>query len=510
RYSAYNFVSGVLGLIGAYLTIRYAPLPLYVRLLLPFTYYLCYQYAVIARSYALIAPLLFTIAALYPRSTRLPWLMTLLLDLLAAVSVHGFLLSACIWVTLYGPALVTPERKKLLAAGLTYWCILVILLVCAWPAKDVTFAAHRGLANLRLLPEVTAAGLAGAFAGQWIFSLILIALSIPFLWRGGGLLVFLISSAALCLFGSIVYAQLWHFGILFLVWIFAMWISAQKIRVTRPALVALLAAIAVQCYWTASTIRYDWGHAYSGSRATAEYLHRTGLPPGGLYAIGYSSDAVQPYFDRNIYSDYHGAAYWDWSARNTAGDPAALVASDRRELVLVGYKSNSERQQWADLLQLLGYSPAPHFEGATFWQTRVFEPESYDLYRRTSAPRLTGATPLAGFYASEGTTRWTAKDFSILLPAEPGEALVLHFFVPDIQIQHLGVISLTADVNGRALPAMTFPRSGEYTYSAPLSAAGTIVVNFHLDKASVGLNGDARELGVIVSEVGSSPPSLAR
>src|ERR1700685_3390409 len=63
-YSAYNFVSGFLGLVAAYLLLRYAPLPLFIRILLPFTYFLCYQYAVIARSYALIAPLLFAIAAL--------------------------------------------------------------------------------------------------------------------------------------------------------------------------------------------------------------------------------------------------------------------------------------------------------------------------------------------------------------------------------------------------------------------------------------------------------------
>ena len=148
-----------------------------------------------------------------------------------------------------------------------------------------------------------------------------------------------------CLFGTIVYAQLWHFGILFLAWLFAIWISAYKTRVTAPTLLALIAAIGFQCYWTAAAIRYDWSHAYSGSLAAAQYLRQTGLPPGGLYAIGYPSTAVQPYFPANIYSDFHDGAYWDWSKRNTADDPAALFASDRRELVLVGYKNLSEKQR---------------------------------------------------------------------------------------------------------------------------------------------------------------------
>lgn len=527
RYSAYNFVSGVLALAAVFLLIRYAPLPLFIRFLLPFTYYLGYQYSVIARSYALIAPLLFTIAALYPRAQQCPGLMTMLLSLLAAVSVHGFLLSACIWITLYGPALLRaeiPERKKLVIVALTYCFVLAILLVCAWPAKDVAFAEHRSLSNLRLLPQVTTAGLAGAFIGHWIPSLILIGLSVPFLWRGGGFLVFLLSTIAFCLFGTIVYAQLWHFGIVFLTWIFAIWISAYKARLTVPALVALIAAIGVQCYWTTSAIRYDWTHTYSGSQAAAQYLHQANLPREGIYAIGYSTVAVQPYFPANIYSDYHGAAYWDWSKRNTANDPAALVASDRRRLVLIGVKNVVEKQHWTSLLSLLGYAPVQHFDGGTFWQTRVFESESYDLYCKVFDPRATthvnmadpsqAAQLLSGFYDIEGKTRWTAKNFSVLLKAGSETELVLKLFVPDVQLRNLGLITMSADINGHALPTLTFSKWGEYNYTTQIPAdaltSGVVVVNFHLDKASVGLNGDARELGVIVTDVSLEPPSPAQ
>src|SRR5580704_13245346 len=67
-YSAYDFVSASLELAAVYLLLRYAPLPLFIRISLPFTYYLCYQYAVIARSYAVIAPLLFAVAVIYTQA----------------------------------------------------------------------------------------------------------------------------------------------------------------------------------------------------------------------------------------------------------------------------------------------------------------------------------------------------------------------------------------------------------------------------------------------------------
>ena len=533
-YSAYSYVSGVLGLTAVYLLLRYAPLPLFVRILLPFTYYLCYQYAVLARSYDLAAPLLFGIAASYPRAQRRPALPTVLLCLLAGVSVHGFLISACIWVTLYAPLtfewgrLQNSERWKLILAGLAYWLILGFFLVCAWPAKDVAFAEHRGLANLPLLWDVTKNSFAVAFTGDWWVSLILIALSLPFLWRGGGWLFFLLASSALCLFGTIVYSQVWHLGILFLAWLFAIWISAYKTRVTAPTVLALTVVIAFQCYWSVRAISYDWSHTYSGSLAAARYLRREGLPPGGLYAVGYSTTALQPYFSTNIYSDFHqGAqpAYWDWSKRNSANDPRALFASQRREQVLVGYTEGGAEARWCNLLELLGYQEAQHFEGSTFWQTAVFERESFDLYRKVSEPHAVSEMKMSdvayapqlldGFYAVEaGAWRWTAKNFTVLLKAPPGSErsgaeLVLKLYLPATQLQRLGAMTLSADAGGYALPTRRFTEPNAQTYSAPVPAAalqsGFVAVDFRFDKASANINGDVRELGAVVTSVALDP-----
>ena len=86
-------------------------------------------------------------------------------------------------------------------------------------------------------------------------------------------------------------------------------------------------------------------------------------------------------------------------------------------------------------------------------------------------------------------------------------ALSLKLYVPDVQIRNLGPITIGAEVAGQQLPSLTLSKPMEYTYSARVPAAalrsGYAVVNFHLDKSSIGLNGDARELGVVVTEVES-------
>jgi hypothetical protein len=542
-YAAYSFVSGVLAFCGVALLLRYAPLPLFIRVLLPFTYYLCYQYAVIARSYVLIAPLLFAIALIFTQALQKPILMTALLCLLAGVSVHGLLISACIWVALYAPLIfrwtriTASDRRKLLIAGGVYGLVMLLLVACAWPAQNVGFAEHRGFSNLHLFWDFAKAYFGGAFTGDWRASLALIALSLPFLWRGRGLLFFLLASAALCLFGTLVYTQVWHFGILFLAWLFAIWISAYNTRITILTQLALIAAIGVQCYWTAAAIRYDWGAPYSGSQAAARYLLQQGVPSGGLYAIGYSSTALQPYFPSNIYSDFHDSnlhgdtarpAYWDWSKANTANDPNALFASCRRELVLVGYKAVFEKKQWGDLLALLGYEQTRHFEGNLFWQTGTLESESFDLYRKGSGATNAQATSsvnagdparaaqlLKGFYNIEANAwRWSAKNFSVLLKAPPGSEkngceLALHFYIPDAQVQKSGAMTLSAEIDGHELPARTFSQTNAYTYSAHVPAellqSGFVAVNFRLDKAAIGLNGDSRELGVVVTSISLDP-----
>ncbi len=537
-YSAYSYISGILGLAAVYLLLRYAPLPLFIRILLPFTYYLCYQYAVLARSYALMAPLLFAIAATYTQARRKPVLTTVLLALLAGVSVHGFLISASIWVTLYPPlvlkwgGLQSSERWKLAISGVSYWLMLGFFTICAWPAKDVAFAENRGFGNLHYFPGVAENTIAGAFMGYWMVSLALIALSLPFLWRGGGLPFFVLASGALCLFGTIVYSQAWHLGTLLLAWLFAIWISAYKTRVTGPTIVALTAVIGFQCYWTARAIQYDWTHAYSGSLAAAEYLRqnsRPGSPPGGLYAIGYSSTALQPYFSANIFSNFHDGArpaYWDWSKQNAANDPRALFASSRRNQVLVGFTQGWEEKRWCDLLELLGYQAVRHFGGDTFWQTGVFEHESFDLYRKVSNTEASSsvimgdpahaAQLLNGFYSIEaGKWRWTARSFSVLLKAptgsgQQGAELSLKIYLPDAQVHRLGPMTLIADAGGQALPARTFTGGGEYTYSAAVPAEalrpGLVLVNFQFDRAAANLgNGDQRELSAVVTAVGLDP-----
>jgi hypothetical protein len=535
-YAAYNFISGALGFVAACLFIRYAPLPPAIRLLVPFTYFICYQYAVVARSYSLMAPLLFGIAALYRQAPKRPLLFTTLICLMAGISVHGVMISACIWLPvawrgLFGRKEERAPQWQWLAAGAIYGIVILLFMASAWPAKDVAFAPGRGLPNFTVarLIDVARNLATEAFTGDWLTSFAVIALSLPFLWRGGGALFFVPATALLWVFGVVVYSKEWHYGIVLLIWLFGMWISAAHMRVTRAALWALGIVIAIQCYWTVTALAYDWMNPYSGSAEAARYFQQHQL--ANVYAVGYPTTALQPYFPANLYSNINQGsrqAYWDWSKRNTANPEngtTPVFSARHRDIVLVGYRRDYEQTYWANTMGSLGYQRIDHFGGSLFWRNRVLEPEAYDLYRRipgaVASPagstlnlgaKSSDAQILAGFYKIERNAwRWTAKQFSVVLRTPPfaarnGAKLVLRFYLPEAQINQRGPMTLTGDVDGVPLTSRTFTRGGQYEYSAivPAEALGydLVAVNLHFDKATVGLNGDTRELAAVASFIG--------
>ena len=92
-YSDFNYVSAAIAIAGVAVFLRWAPLPLGLKLLFPLTYFPLFQFAVIARSYVLFLPVLGGLAALYPKRHERHWLGYLvLLALLANISLHGALL----------------------------------------------------------------------------------------------------------------------------------------------------------------------------------------------------------------------------------------------------------------------------------------------------------------------------------------------------------------------------------------------------------------------------------
>lgn len=118
---------------------------------------------------------------------------------------------------------------------------------------------------------------------------------------------------------------------------------------------------------------------------------------------------------------------------------------------------------------------------------------------------------IAGFYSEEGGGwRWTKHRFAVVLAIPQstrttGANLEVQLYIPNSQVEHLGPMTLTADVNDTELSPETFPKGGSYTYTRTIPPGllnqPVLPVVFTFDRAWQSRYGDNRELAAVVSEV---------
>jgi hypothetical protein len=124
----------------------------------------------------------------------------------------------------------------------------------------------------------------------------------------------------------------------------------------------------------------------------------------------------------------------------------------------------------------------------------------------------TSAQMIKGFHDLEHNSwRWTMGQFAVTLrtpagAAQKGAKLTLKFSAPDPLIERLKSVTLSAKVNGVALPAETYAKTGDHEYSKDVPASAftsdAVTVEFALEKCLPAGSVDKRELGVVATSVG--------
>lgn len=117
-----------------------------------------------------------------------------------------------------------------------------------------------------------------------------------------------------------------------------------------------------------------------------------------------------------------------------------------------------------------------------------------------------------GFHGVEsGAWRWTQKTFAVVLKppansATTGANLQLKFSLPEVIVQKLGPMTISAHIGDTKLEPEKYEKPGDYTYSREVPPAvmkgDSLVVEFSLDKALAPGEVDARELGIIAQIIG--------
>ena len=227
-------------LLGGWLIFR-APFSKLAVFLLPFTYFLCFQYGVTSRPYALLCVALFMVAHYWKRSDSKPsdtWKLALSLVLLCAISAYGIALAAGFALAWIWRAAKSAGIKKAFAEifsninRLVSWIILALVgiasIICIWPASNAfasreTFDGNSPLTQfLSFIFVMPSESMFTQFAGD--VSLRRLTLSVP--------------SAIICVIISI------------LIWAFAIRIAYRRGMLVSLILPYLTFAVVATQYFT--------------------------------------------------------------------------------------------------------------------------------------------------------------------------------------------------------------------------------------------------------------------
>jgi hypothetical protein len=408
KYGALGYIGMIGATAGAALLIFKAPFPRFIRWPLAFTYFLVYQYAVIARPYTLLPLLLFVVAMLF-KDIQHPWRMTMMLVLLALLSLHGTVLAACFGLA-YGiealrswGTLETGVRQRyifcLALMGLTFLFIFIILK----PTPDIEeFVLKKEFAQLPTdvqaryptsLQKLTVV-LSGAFLDYLFPSVLFVLLAAAWFVKRRRFLVFALPVGAMIALYAVVHGAAHHHGTAFVAFIAALWIAWPTEQEYRSfdlrdrwairGMTALLVCLCTINLWDAAVaIQRERLYPYSGAEDAANYLKSVRADKGPIFGFLYGMVGVQAYFDHNILANVPTAYFHHGLPLEGTSLDAAKLRQMNPEYV-VAYTQDPELMMQAGIPQLTaqGYEIVHFSDGYYLYKRAVFEREVYFILRR--------------------------------------------------------------------------------------------------------------------------------
>ena len=383
-YAGMHWVAAAIGFSGVAVLVTASPFPRFIKLLLPFTFYLAFQYAIVARSYVLVPLLIFLCAYFWPQRVKKPLTIALCLGLLANVAPHAAAISGGfaivylidLWLGRHEHCPRAPA-KRLYGAAAMLLVFYGISIWTAWPAKDASGAvlvvrpySQQGEAleaqESRLPPSYPRPEPQNRRSIRW--------LAWKLEWRlSGGLTEGLIHPFWLgCVFWvllawklfrtrklhylipavflvvlSHLYGWFWHAGLMLPCVIALLWMTwpAHELPFRKlplyeqlPLLMLVLIA-AVQISWAEFAFQFDHAHDYASGATTAAFLKPYVMSRARILAIGSDSLSVdiQPYFDHNVFLNEPFAYYW-WSTLNPSKLLYKKALAEGPEIVVLEWR----------------------------------------------------------------------------------------------------------------------------------------------------------------------------
>ena len=393
-----------IAMMGVWIFLRHSPFPFYLKILFPFTYFVFYQYGLIARNYVLLPLCLFWVAVVFRNRHDKPFLFILALIVLANTTLHGTIMAIAVaafagYRVLFSDTRISPEQRTRMAAALVIFLVTLLLLwlQLKWPQGLVY--------TVGTVDKDPVAIMNYSLVAIGILSLPIWGLILVYLARRQVLLLYVIGLTGLLILMSMVF-KVWHEGVLFLFLVFVLWLAMDQtedhdnpepwaerfLRISVMVGVGLM--FCVHIIWNVQASRFDLSASYSGSGECARYLKESGLAEQPLFMVGFNGIGVLPYFDRNIFVNHNSDVdftFWWWSTRNFPIhyhlEPELTgyldwIQTENPRMILFGLNEERSERLLKALLATRPYTITRQFSGETRWKGIQFEADTLVLLER--------------------------------------------------------------------------------------------------------------------------------
>ena len=382
-FTAMRWITAVIPVAGIWVFLRYSPFPGIVRVILPFSFYLMYQYAAVSRNYILAPLLIFIIAVLFSNPARNLLSLAVVMGLLSNLSAQGLVLSAGFALMI---ALRLWQSRKQGGQSVSWGritgatiCLCAFWAFSVWSTRPVADDSYKtawaithgagGAGSSKSAPGASA-GDESAVSSQatsslrnhsavrhaferfetnvtyglsnfWPASLAIWCIVAAYLFFRKSILD-IAPLILLQLLFEFVAARPWHLGMAFLGFIAVLWIDwPREGDRSEPAWrailsAALLAVAAEQCFWTARAIRTDVTGRYSGDKDAAAFLAPR-IAGKTVAGFQYYSVGILPYFPSNIYANQPKQAFWFWTKYVHVDDRVMETVQSHPDYIVVGF-----------------------------------------------------------------------------------------------------------------------------------------------------------------------------
>ncbi len=318
QYKNIFIISTLFSTIGITLILFFSKFPKWIKILLPFTYFIFYQYTVISRGYCLILPILASLAIIWDKRHEKIIIFSILLFLLLSTEAYTFFFAGMIYMIYFYE---TIKNKKYHNLKHTIFLILLFLAFCftvyyVYPQSENKFNPYNFSYHISssFFTSYDYNSNLNVLICKIATTILIILIYLCYKKDLNNLKELILLITPVLLFLSLKYNQPWHFGIVFLIFLFFFWIHKKENN--KYAKIILLLSVCYQLPCTIISSIYDFNYAYDSSYEMSKFIKNYDYKNLTIKAVGFHASSINAYIDSNIYENYDtGFYYWHKNAK---------------------------------------------------------------------------------------------------------------------------------------------------------------------------------------------------